>query len=341
MHNTELIAILQDKIISIVEPLLKDTEDVALLDYPNHPNVGDCLIWLGEQVLLKRLGKKICYICDYRNFNEAALRASLKPNSGILIHGGGNFGTLWPWYQEFRENVVRRFPAHKIIQLPQSIHYDLALPDYLKTSKDTISRHPNFTLLVRDVTSEEFAKNHFKCQVILCPDTAFLLGALKRHEPTEDAFCLLRTDKETTLVPGNAEREASCLNLSIKFGDWLTEWREERITAQLIRMSNPFLKYVDPQNKFLGMLWNHLAEARLRRGVKILSQGGMVITDRLHAHILSLLLNINHVALDNCTGKISSLIKAWTSDYNGVRLATSWDDAVKILPAFLASDQTK
>jgi len=44
-------------------------------------------------------------------------------------------------------------------------------------------------------------------------------------------------------------------------------------------------------------LW--AAGARLRRGCDVLSQGRVVIADRLHGHILSLLLGLPHVLMNN------------------------------------------
>ena len=41
----------------------------------------------------------------------------------IFIHGGGNFGDLWPEHQQFREMILQRYPDRPVIQLPQSIHF--------------------------------------------------------------------------------------------------------------------------------------------------------------------------------------------------------------------------
>jgi pyruvyl transferase EpsO len=80
--------------------------------------------------------------------------------------------------------------------------------------------------------------------------------------------------------------------------------------------------------------WN-----RFRRGVGILSQGKVVITDRLHGHIISTLLDIPHVVLDNSYGKLSGFISAWTSDYAGLRCAATMDDAVAEARSLLAARQ--
>jgi pyruvyl transferase EpsO len=55
-----------------------------------------------------------------------------------------------------------------------------------------------------------------------------------------------------------------------------------------------------------------LSQRRLDRGVAILSQGRSVATDRLHAHIISVLLGMPHWVADNSTGKIHGFIDQWT-----------------------------
>jgi len=56
-----------------------------------------------------------------------------------------------------------------------------------------------------------------------------------------------------------------------------------------------------------------------------------VVTDRLHAHIISTLLDIPHVALDNNYGKVSGYINAWTNTYPQVKIASSAQDAIEKL----------
>jgi pyruvyl transferase EpsO len=65
-------------------------------------------------------------------------------------------------------------------------------------------------------------------------------------------------------------------------------------------------------------LFNQLADRRVRRGCLLLSQGEVVITDRLHAHILCCLMEIPHVVMDNSYGKISNFRKTWGTGNNGL-----------------------
>jgi pyruvyl transferase EpsO len=58
---------------------------------------------------------------------------------------------------------------------------------------------------------------------------------------------------------------------------------------------------------------DRLAAWRVRRGMRLLGTGARVVTDRLHAHILCLLLGIPHTTLDNSYGKLSTFIGTWTT----------------------------
>jgi exopolysaccharide biosynthesis predicted pyruvyltransferase EpsI len=69
------------------------------------------------------------------------------------------------------------------------------------------------------------------------------------------------------------------------------------------------------------------ARARVLRGCRLLSSGQVVITDRLHAHVLSLLLDIPHAVLDNSYGKLGRFLDVWTGDAPGVHPAASIHDA--------------
>jgi pyruvyl transferase EpsO len=61
-----------------------------------------------------------------------------------------------------------------------------------------------------------------------------------------------------------------------------------------------------------GFIYAKMARQRVKRGTEILSKGRCVVTDRLHGHILCVLLGIPHVCMDNEYGKISSFFQTWS-----------------------------
>lgn len=288
---------------------------VALVDFPDHGNVGDSAIWLGEIAWLEDMGRVPVYAAALNTFSAADLQTAA-PDGPILIHGGGNFGTTWPRHEALRLELLRQFPGRPIVQLPQSIHYDSDAQ--LKEMAQAIADHGAFTLLVRDARSLALARLHFDCDIRLCPDAALYLGRQVRVPAKADVFALLRTDHERALDAVAAPPGAIC-------ADWLEERTGEQKLMRL-RLKLDAMLARSEQDRRLRR-YRMLAQWRLRRGLAMLSQGRVVVTDRLHAHILSLLLDIPQVVLDNSYGKVGSFAAQWTARYAHFHQAGTLADA--------------
>ena len=315
----QVVATLADRFASTLDRILP-AGDLALVDFPDHSNVGDSAIWLGEIAYLRRAGRMPAYVSALGTHDDAAMAAAIGTGT-ILIHGGGNFGTLWPKHEAFRLQMLRRHRDRAIVQMPQSIHYDA--PERADEMAAAIRDHGRFTLLVRDAKSLAFARARFDCAVELCPDAALMLGRLPRPaRPVAPVFALLRTDHERA-NGADAEPPAGVIA-----DDWLEEDARER---SQIRISLKLRRLLvrDPQAQRL-LRQRVLAEWRVKRGLAMLAQGETVVTDRLHAHILSLLLDIPHVLLDNNYGKVAGFADQWTADYAGLSRATSRESAIDL-----------
>ena len=180
--------------------------------------------------------------------------------------------------------------------------------------------------------SFEFAQRHFQCETLLCPDMAIAIGPLRRQQPNVDVFGLLRTDRERSLSVGAlGERDR------IETGDWLEESRSAmRLTSAVSRL----LTIGSDAAAARLTKYDRLAKARINRGIGMLSSGRVVITDRLHGHIMSTLLGIPHVALDNSYRKIGNFIDCWTHDVAIVRTAMTIDQALQQAETLLAGSST-
>jgi pyruvyl transferase EpsO len=290
-----------------LRPLIRADAPCALIDFPTHTNLGDSAIWLGQLALLRRLGiARPSYACDYGSYSRARLAACIGDGT-ILISGGGNFGDLYPHHQKLRERVIADFPYNPIVQLPQSIHF--ARAGGLEHAARICDAHRNLTLLVRDLASLELARRTFRSQVALCPDMAFGLGAFSRRgEPDHDVVFIARRDREVLHAGPVPATPPGMLRT-----DWLRE-REALVHRIRRGLRRQAAKY--PAVNWLDRLAWHsneaLARHRLMRGVAMLSRGRAVITDRLHAHVLSLLLGIPHCLLDNSYGKVRGYWETWT-----------------------------
>lgn len=318
MTSASRIERLANDIDTVLTPLIPRGQPVALLDFPNHSNVGDSAIWLGEAAWLARNQNARHYVCARRDFRADVLRRHL-PSGPILLHGGGNFGDLWLVHQRFRERVIREFPDREIIQLPQTLHF--ADPTKLREAAAVVNAHPDFTLLVRDTRSLELGRTAFSCRTLLCPDMAFSLGPLKRPASAgryEGTVCLMRTDRESsaTTVDG---RDAITV-------DWLKDTPTCKACAITFHITSPW--YPRRLAPLAAALADRTATLRLRRGIRILTRGKRVVTDRLHAHILCVLLDMPHGIIDNSYGKLSSFVETWEGDDVSWFDATGWREAV-------------
>lgn len=68
-------------------------------------------------------------------------------------------------------------------------------------------------------------------------------------------------------------------------------------------------------------LYDLHSRARLRYGLNMLGAGNIVITDRLHAHILCTLSGIPHVIISDRYGKVKQFYMTWMTSNSLVRSA--------------------
>lgn len=92
----------------------------VLYEVPFYNNVGDLLIWEGENQFLKNTKYKMVDCCSIYTYKE---NKHLSSNITILLQGGGNFGDIWRVHQEFRLKIIQEHPNNKIIIFPQTVYY--------------------------------------------------------------------------------------------------------------------------------------------------------------------------------------------------------------------------
>lgn len=314
---------------------LRGHEKCALLDFPDYGNVGDSAIWAGQVIALNKLGVEIAYVANSRSLNANVLRERM-PKGVILINGGGNFGTLWPECQEHREGVLAQFGDYPVVQLPQSIHY--ADEASVHQTRDLIAAHPDCTIMVRDEPSRRLSEEKLGARTLLCSDSAFFLhDRLHRDAPVVDILALARTDKER--VTSDLQTLLAATGHTFEIADWLDDPMtiSRRLANRIWPRAQGRLTRVPGFFRALRTVWDAVARARIRRGCRLLSRGRVVLTDRLHAHILCTMLGIPHIVLDNHYGKVHNFIASWTNGNSLVHRASTPDEAVAMAVALLDS----
>lgn len=292
----------------------------AVVDFPDYANVGDSAIYLGQLACMKAIGAASPkLVSDFWSYDPRTLERALG-DGVIVMTGGGSFGDVWPEAQQRREEILRDFAGHPVVQLPQSIHF--GDPERLDRARAALDVHGAVTLLVRDRRSERTARHELDVEATLCPDMAFCLGSLARDgAPTRDVVWLGRGDVESRHRPPPSA------------APFVTDWLDEPSTplGWLARLASAAARQrpTAPIGRRLQRRCFHpLARTRLARGIALLSTGRVAVTDRLHGHILCLLLGIPHVVLDNSYGKLSAFRSTWTAEAVGVEMATDGHDAL-------------
>lgn len=155
---------------------------------------------------------------------------------------------------------------------------------------------------------------------------AFALGKIERPcLPQTGIVWLSRTDQESLNQPTPKDEP----------GIERTDWLDEPYTKLHERnkfLSNEIKVHIKNHKIMYSSLvrtYNPLVKQRFLRGCKTLSKGGIVITDRLHAHILCLLMGIPHIIFDNSYGKIKGYYETWTKNNALTIWASSIEEAIK------------
>jgi len=302
---------LKNKITEGITPLV--SSDYVLLNLPYYANIGDILIWEGEESFLSSLP----YKCLYRSsINTYKRKNYFSPATTILMQGGGNFGDLWEGHQKFRLEIITQYLDNPIVIFPVSVHY----LDKSRMLKDAqlMAQHKNLTICVRDKGSYDLLRQYFSNNILLLPDMAFWIdpASLKQYmRPSSKEILLLkRTDKELS-VGYDYKQQITDLG-KIDVLDWPTKQKGNiihKIINRPIHRKSPFKSFAD------YYAYNVYRPYLIKQGVQFLSSYRDIYTTRLHGAILSTLLHKPYTFFDNSYGKNKSFFDAWLSNVEGIR----------------------
>lgn len=345
-RTAELIERLASEVDGALRDALGGAVRCALLGYPNHGNPGDHAIWLAAKRLLRRLEVEVTYVCDWRTYSRNALATAVESGAVILLTGGGNFGDLWPNTQGLRERVLADFRGVPTVQLPQSIQFNVA--ENRERTRWLLERHGNVTLMLRDSYSLERAQDWFDVPAQLVPDLAFAapIPADDGAAPVSDIVWVARRDKESVGFepPADAGDVLLC--------DWMppppagpgspSDYAAELpplLIQALDRGASMTALAVDREDVYvreLSLVWDELSHQRLALACSVLNRGRIVVTDRLHAHLMALHLGLPSVVADNSYGKLSGTYDTYTEAAPIARWARTPDDALASARGWLA-----
>jgi pyruvyl transferase EpsO len=283
--------------------------DVAIVDVPVHRNIGDLFILAATHHLLSDLNCRVVYAAGRRDYRLSAARRALTPNAIIIGLGGGNFGDRYPAYQVHRERVAADFQDHRIVVLPQTLHF--RDPNALAHAVECFRRHRDLRIAVRDAASLDLARQ-MTPHAMLLPDIVDVLGptVVAAHRGStsqidsrpplsrEGTLVLRRRDSEGR---PEAERRDTC--------DWadLFPGFDKQLTMAALLMS------VAPAtlSAHLHVRWSSRAVWMLQHAVRLMQHAERVETDRLHAAIVARIASRPVTIVDNGYGKLRAYYEAW------------------------------
>ena len=305
--------------LNLLSGLVGKKTHAILIGAASFENKGDPAITVGQLRVLEKLGLELVFYinevrCTDENYRRAvsAARPHSREDLVIFMQGGGNI-IGYPGVNFCREKAFGYFPGYQVILLSQSV--------MMMGSRDLVDRmvsiyccRPQLTIFLRDRLSLSIASRLFTngTRLILAPDMAFGVGEVRRFSPPfYDVLWLKRTDGERLRYDA---LPAFPPGVTVHVADW---WHSGWDTPQ-------------------GSTTVETAHHVLMNGLLFLQRGRVVVTERLHGHILSTLLDVPHVLLDNPHRKLSSYHRTWTRGVSNARLATTPEEAVRMAVELLS-----
>ncbi len=277
----------------------------VLFGSPIHNNLGDHLITLGELKYLEEIGfdKQIVQIPKqvYWMYKER-IKEGITPDTRIFINGGGWLGDLWPEDDSFMQEIVSTFSDNRIIIFPQTVYYERKQGkiDTKEKAIQTYSSCKKLTIFLRDKASYDFFYSRLPyAKVLLIPDIALYVN---RWAPKNEynnrnllkAGICLRNDKEK--VDDNKLIYQKVINLL--FGNGF----QVSCVNTMARLGIPIFARKMVVNK-------HLLQ---------FAQKDIIVTDRLHAMIFSVITHTPCIVFDNKSKKVSGVYNTWLSQFDGI-----------------------
>ena len=288
---------LGDLIKTSLAPLI--TSDYLYIDLPYHSNIGDILIWKGTEEFLRQLPGK----CLGRHSKDTFFLRPLPQDVVILMHGGGNFGDIWREHQEFRLEIISRYPDNPIIVLPQTIHYDSE--EVFAEDVRKMNLHSRLTVCARDSHSAELLKEKgFTGHLLTLPDMAFCINQnelqAEMAEASQESLILFREDKELK------EPKLRGKYMNAALSDW-PEMQESGARVWKFLMTH---EGKESDAFFIDTFFPQ----KIKDGVRFVSAYKDVCSTRLHVAILRLLLGLPVKMIDNSYGKNLNFYYSWLKD---------------------------
>lgn len=263
---------------------------LIFFELPCFDNLGDHAIAYAQKIFLEDLIKKYpeyqLYIVDGWDTPEAViqLKREIGKQDVIVCQGGGNMGSLYEFAESFRQKIMKHFPGQRIIIFPQTIYFsqDEQGARVQRKMKQVYNRCGHLTICARDAVSYQVMQSMFTADIENVNDiVAYLSGRIPHQTQRKGIVLCLRSDLESALsIDDKMTLQKACYEKS-----------------SIVRITDTCL------GREIGRTDR---EENLMRKWSVFAGAELVVTDRLHGMIFSLITGTPCIVLGNNHHKVKA-----------------------------------
>lgn len=289
-----------------------------LLNIPSHGNLGDHLLSIAEQQFFADNfpNREVVLVSSADLYYSIRLALMDVHDDDVLcVTGGGFMGSLYEEEERFL-TIIKRFPNNKIVFFPQTIYYEASPKGeaQIQRAAKVYSGHKNLYVMARDRMTYELLVNRLmpnaKNRVFLTPDIALYAHAPQGNKREGVMWCL-RRDAEINV---NNDNIVQAIKAIFEKRSLLQNHTDTYVYRSIA---------IENENQEVKAKMDEISKARL------------VITDRLHGMIYSLITDTPVIALDNLSKKVSQVYNLWLKDIPFVKVVDDTNDLEKIIDSML------
>lgn len=291
---------------NFVMPIIDDDKNtVFVFGVSSQINFGDLAISYAQEQFCNKYLNEFNYveILDYQNTSGIeAVKENIRVGDVIFVSGGGNVGNLYMFSEVNRRDVIEAFPDNLIVSFPQSYFFtnDSSGSEELGNSKKIYEKNCNFVLTARESLSRDKMENNFRNRVIFCPDIVLSLNESKTQNQTSRRGILgvMRNDEE-------------------KIGK-INEYKE--LFTSLDEIGK--IQFSDNNIGIPRIVKRKDRKNILKRRFDQFNRSKLVITDRLHGMLFSVITGTPCIVFNNSNSKVKYSYLNWLTAQKNVLFVT-------------------
>jgi len=283
---------------------------IWLIGTPNHHNAGDHFIAFATRCFLEKIFD--AELIREVEVNEFAgilpnLAKHIRTDDVIILQGGGNMGNIYWTNERIRREILIRFPKNPVFIFPETIFYETDLYGMTdkKRSAEIYKKAKRLTICAREMFSyADMREIYSNAKILLTPDIVCSMDLPVYTGKRQGVSLFIRSDKEACITD-----EQRCF------------------VEEAIRKTGMEYRYSDMiYNKARGYSGKANRETIVRTKLTEFQRSKLIVTDRLHAMILSVITGTPCVVFHGYNHKIPSTYETWFQDIPYIRLIQKADD---------------